>query len=326
MIANVKPFSVVWYHAVLLGLLQPLTYATYKSVPLAISSGLVFPSWVNLSILATLSCIGITTIEERDTHTKSSSCSASPQQAWNQRKQSILVKNQPLFATINVYDCRGNKGLQLVELDQIGYEAVAGMSTQLPSSDVNLNRSGQGSVSGSSSGIGQLSSSPCPPRLMGPPTSTSDNSSVTQKGCRQQLATSAPVSSLLPQIPTNHSTQNVQAQLLALLNGRQMNPTPGAPLAIGTSVHSSALNFAQSTSPGLPIQLAQHPQIQLTPPDIQNWSLEKLGKLTKFVCSIQYRAKRLTRIIPKFLRETCTDADPIPTAYSPRCFFAAIRR
>lgn len=97
---------------------------------------------------------------------------------------------------------------------------------------------------------------------------------------KHYLPPTAPVSSLLPQIPTNPAV-NVQAQLLALLNTRHFNNPISS---VASSIHNPVQNltaadfFAQQATTVSSIQSTlAAPNLQLTPPGIQSWSLEQIG-------------------------------------------------
>ena len=121
----------------------------------------------------------------------------------------------------------------------------------------------------------------------------------TLKGSRQGLA-SAPVSSLLPPIPSNTPPPSLQAQLLAFVaNKLYAAPTPRPPAEVAvanlyTAVAAGGLTGGNQPFPAL---TPSHPTT------MRDWTVDKLGMCSH--CVNHFASKFARSFWPQFYRKTC---------------------
>jgi hypothetical protein len=116
---------------------------------------------------------------------------------------------------------------------------------------------------------------------------------------QQILPSSAPVSSLLPPIPSNHAQllqqhlqASIQAQIAALLNhGAQPTPVVPPTMSLGVPVppanpaHLLAATAAVVAAPAVGV-VPQNPLMSTV--DMHGWSVEQIGKFAIFVLCLFY--------------------------------------
>jgi hypothetical protein len=111
------------------------------------------------------------------------------------------------------------------------------------------------------------------------------------------LPSSAPVSSLLPPIPTNHGhllqhhlQASIQAQIAALLNHGAQQSSLAAPS--GMNLVAPAVNSSHFLAAAAAAAAGANPAIGVVPPnpvlqsvDMHGWSVEQIGTVFRFVLS-----------------------------------------
>ena len=102
---------------------------------------------------------------------------------------------------------------------------------------------------------------------------------------QQMLPSSAPVSSLLPPIPSNHTQllqqhlqASIQAQIAALLSHGAQQPPVTPSIGIAGSANSSHLRAATTAVVATPVVGVIPPNPLMSTVDMHGWSVEQIGR------------------------------------------------